>query len=292
MNENQPSPLILVAQSYIIENCSSIDQAQQDSALAIIEKYINGFIHYDEACKEIQQYISSTIPLEKIHSILTVNEEPLPPIDQSSIDQDQLSSSSLSRKRKLNLWDQMEDIRLLAGIHRYGLENWLAVSKFVGHSRTRSQCSQRWNRGLDPHLKKCRWTTEEEEKLQELIQKHGVKAWTQIAQKLGNRSDVQCRYHYNQMMKARSNSTPPPIVPLTSPLPTPTISPVVSPKSPEITFRSVLFNKADSLDNLNFDNAWNFPYSLNDMNDDLIFDLNQSPMFLSQGFMPQTDSLF
>ncbi|OHT13002.1 Myb-like DNA-binding domain containing protein [Tritrichomonas foetus] len=209
------SPLLPVAQSYIVDSANGADQESQDIALAALEKLLNGTCDYAECRVVFEKHIKNTVALDKIQSILTVDENPLPPLDEeaNAIPNNSMpnsfpqkiggysSNSSFSRKRKLNPWEQCEDIRLLAAIHKYGFENWVSVAKFVGHSRTRAQCSQRWNRGLDPHLRKCRWTPEEEEKLKELIVQHGLKAWTQIAQKLGNRSDVQCRYHYNQMLK-------------------------------------------------------------------------------------------
>lgn len=206
------SPLIDVANSYLSECCSSIEQSQKDVAFDALKSYINGLLTYEAAAQRIKNAIQTTSPIDKIRTILTVDENPLPPQENTSINGiDPLSSTyginSMSAKRKLNPWDPLEDARLLAAIHRYGVENWIAVAKFVGNSRTRAQCSQRWNRGLDPHLKKCRWTAEEEEKLQELVNLHGLKAWTQISQKLGNRSDVQCRYHYNQMMKSKTLKT-------------------------------------------------------------------------------------
>ena len=153
---------------------------------------------------------------------MNVDNEPLP-YNDDSLNESAIQVLSNSQKRRLNPWSHIEDIRLYAGITKYGLDNWLAISKFVGNGRTRAQCSQRWNRCLDPHLKKCRWTEAEEEKLQELIKKHGLKAWTLISQNLGNRSDVQCRYHYNQMKKQnRAFINKAPSLPMTH-IPTPSL---------------------------------------------------------------------
>jgi hypothetical protein len=33
------------------------------------------------------------------------------------------------------------------------------------------------------------------------VEKHGEKSWKKIATQFGNRSDVQCRYHYQQMQR-------------------------------------------------------------------------------------------
>lgn len=118
-------------------------------------------------------------------------------------------SSSHSNRRKSHCWTSSEDERLLAGVHRYGLDNWSSVAHFVGNERTRSQCSQRWFRGIDPRLSKNLWTREEDNMLISLVSFYGDRAWTKISSKLGNRSDVQCRYHYKQIHKDFQNHTHP-----------------------------------------------------------------------------------
>jgi hypothetical protein len=107
-------------------------------------------------------------------------------------------------KRHQSPWSRLEDDRLLRAIHKFGLGNWVAVAQFVGAGRSRSQCSQRWNRGLNPQLRKYSWSPDEEQQLKTLVDLHGMKAWTTIAREIGTRSDVQCRYHYMQMQRDQS----------------------------------------------------------------------------------------
>lgn len=105
-------------------------------------------------------------------------------------------------KKKSRSWSQVEDTRLLAGIYRNGLDNWSTVAMFVGNGRTRAQCAQRWSRGLNPRISRDTWTQEQETMLMQYVAMFGDKAWTKIATLLGNRSDVQCRYHYMQLAKS------------------------------------------------------------------------------------------
>ncbi|OHT04890.1 Myb-like DNA-binding domain containing protein [Tritrichomonas foetus] len=364
--ETELTPLLQVARLYILESCPDTELAAQDKGLKIIEDLVVNNKSFDEARREFRLFLNNTLPIDKIMSILSVGDDPLPPQDEMSkintssnptnesntkskrssthettssndhsnsnqlinqnqnsnyYDQNQIRQLSAHKRRKINPWNQVEDFRLLAGIHKYGLDNWLAVSKFVGNSRTRAQCSQRWNRGLDPNLKKCRWTYEEERQLLELIKVYGVKAWTQISQKLGNRSDVQCRYHYNQMLKQGTlngnevsaqlnsmsttvNSIPHSIshsslpektkrqnnlvVPQTSPLPLlPT--PHESPKSTleesiklsQKPEKSLTSSKEETFDNFNFDNIWDMSYSTDSINEDLFVALEQKSSFFS-----------
>ena len=41
----------------------------------------------------------------------------------------------------------------------------------------------------------------EDVKLIQLVRQYGDKSWTKISNAMGNRSDVQCRYHYIQLTK-------------------------------------------------------------------------------------------
>lgn len=91
---------------------------------------------------------------------------------------------------------------------RFGLDNWSKVSKFVGNNRTRGQCSQRWSRGLNPSISRVEWNPKEDSMLMNYVKIHGNKRWSKISSLLGNRSDVQCRYRYKQLIKKKSRSFP------------------------------------------------------------------------------------
>ncbi|OHT04004.1 hypothetical protein TRFO_28606 [Tritrichomonas foetus] len=150
----------------------------------------------EELVSILQRAIQTIEPLEKIDVVLSVPETP-PPINRSEY----FSESIHSLRKKTRPWSSPEDIRLLAGINKFGLDNWISVSKFVGNGRSRAQCAQRWVRGLDPRISKDQWSQEEEEKMLELIKTSSNKGWTTIAAGMGNRSDVQCRYHFLQMQR-------------------------------------------------------------------------------------------
>jgi hypothetical protein len=189
-------PFLAVAMSYVLEEMGPFHELEEAETMEIIRKFISGSLHRDEVLLQLARRFPGRClsSIDKINRVLSVPNQPLPPATDPGL--------SRQGKRKLNPWTAVEDNRLLAAIHRYGMDNWLAIATFVGNSRSRAQCSQRWNRGLNPHLKKTRWLPEEETALTELVGKYGLKAWTQIAQEMLNRSDVQCRYHFLQMKRA------------------------------------------------------------------------------------------
>jgi hypothetical protein len=81
------------------------------------------------------------------------------------------------------------------------MNNWQLIAADVGGGRTKAQCAQRWTRGLDPKIDKSNWSCEEEQKLIDLVQAHGTKQWTKIADAMETRTDVQCRHRWIQLTK-------------------------------------------------------------------------------------------
>ena len=195
MQRTIQSPLsdIILGTIMIIE--PNISQKNIELLRFILNDRILGKIDSNECFKKASNFLINLQPIEKMELILKVPEEPIPSTLENKDDYYDFN------RKKTRSWSTYEDHRLIAGVHRYGFDNWAMVSMFVGNGRTRAQCAQRWNRGLDPKISKDHWTQEEEEKLIKFIMSDGAKGWTQVANGMKNRSDVQCRYHYIQMKK-------------------------------------------------------------------------------------------
>jgi hypothetical protein len=156
-----------------------------------IDGLILGRVPFRQCLDESSLLTGLQGPIERLRTILSVPDAP--PIPESQ------ERDRGARKRN-RMWTPPEDARLLAAIHRYGVENWRIIAQFVGNNRSCGQCSQRWFRVLDPRLSHSRWTGLEELRLLQLVRYCGDRSWTQIAAQMGNRSDVQCRYHYRRML--------------------------------------------------------------------------------------------
>ena len=190
-----PGPLDAVALKFILQTGESSPEKQR-LALNVLTSRLNGSINGVQALEQCYAILGTMHPAQKINAII---DTPMEPIAYRHGREEILSPKS-SRCKARN-WVPYEDQRLLAGVWQFGLNNWPLVARFVGNGRTRNQCSQRWNRGLNPVLFKGPWTEEEDEKLVALVKKFGEKSWKRIASVLGNRSDVQCRYHFQQIQK-------------------------------------------------------------------------------------------
>eukprot|EP01004_Peranema_trichophorum_P005824 NODE_466_length_2720_cov_40.181363_g399_i0.p1 GENE.NODE_466_length_2720_cov_40.181363_g399_i0~~NODE_466_length_2720_cov_40.181363_g399_i0.p1 ORF type:complete len:830 (+),score=156.73 NODE_466_length_2720_cov_40.181363_g399_i0:79-2568(+) len=96
-------------------------------------------------------------------------------------------------------WTAEEDCRLYLAQHAYD-QRWIRVSNTMPH-RTDSQCRERWTNILDPTLTKASWTPEEDMKLMEAVQTHGVGKWSRVAKLLCPRTDSQCAQRWKSLVE-------------------------------------------------------------------------------------------
>ncbi|KAH0792772.1 Myb-like DNA-binding domain containing protein [Histomonas meleagridis] len=169
----------------------------RNSLIQIMSDFLKQKITYEQACQAFSNIAGSHEIITRLNEIISVDDEPIK-FTQSPSEE---SLSASQTRRKMKTWSSYEDTRLLGGIYRYGIDNWAPISTFVGNGRTRAQCAQRWTRGLNPRICKDTWDSMEDMKLLQLVHQFGDKAWTRISMLMGNRSDVQCRYHYHQLTK-------------------------------------------------------------------------------------------
>jgi hypothetical protein len=187
------SPLTDVGLSFISELEKPFTPEQLSQIRDLLTRYLARRISFQECVGILLPVLGTSRPIERLEAILRTPDIPLPPSNRT------LSASE--SRAKSRPWTSYEDQRLLAGIHRYGVDDWQLIAAFVGNGRTKSQCSQRWMRGLDPKICKEQWPSDQDERLIGLVAAFGEKSWTRVAAELGNRCDVQCRYRYKQLQK-------------------------------------------------------------------------------------------
>jgi hypothetical protein len=215
--------LIDVAMSLYLNDGMQVGAGTCAQLKGLLSHFIERRITYSECLRLTSELTGVSQPIERLQEILLVPNDPIPSAGPAHHASDRLSG------RKHRSWTALEDTGLIAPVFRFGPEDWKSVAQFVGNGRTRGQCSQRWLRGIHPKLSRCPWTNSEELHLTQLVQVFGEKSWTQIAARMGNRSDVQCRYHYKQMQKERAahrivpaknvqSGLPPPPAPIAPPV--------------------------------------------------------------------------
>nr|XP_054757608.1 myb-related protein B-like isoform X1 [Lytechinus pictus] len=107
------------------------------------------------------------------------------------------SSSFYSRKEISRArWTKDEDDLLKQAIEVHGTLDWKQIASFFSN-RSELQCFHRWQKVLNPDLVKGPWTTEEDERVVDLVREHGPKRWSLISKFLVGRTGKQCRERWH-----------------------------------------------------------------------------------------------
>jgi hypothetical protein len=191
-----PSPLLDVGLAFIGELGKAMTAEQTAHVREILVRYLARAMSFQDCVAILFPVLGTAQPIEKLEAILRMPDVPLPHAPASVG-----LRSGPDCRAKSRPWTNYEDQRLFAAIHRFGLDAWRLIALFVGNGRSKSQCSQRWSRGLDPRISKDQWLAGEDDRLIDLVAICGEKCWTRVASELGNRCDVQCRYRYKQLQR-------------------------------------------------------------------------------------------
>ncbi|XP_009956440.1 PREDICTED: snRNA-activating protein complex subunit 4, partial [Leptosomus discolor] len=116
-------------------------------------------------------------------------------------------TKSVDPSLKKGPWTPEEDAMLLAAVKKYGERDWYKIRTEVP-GRSDAQCRDRYLKALHCDVKKGKWSLEEEEQLIELVQKHGLGHWSQIASELPHRTGSQCLSKWKLMIGSKKRSRP------------------------------------------------------------------------------------
>lgn len=186
------SVLVSYGLQLICESKEDLTQADKEQIIRILSDFTEKKVNLEISKSRLLKFVDVNNVLERLNQIVDIDDFPLPDPGGSDL-------NDTGKRKKTRTWTDNEDNRLIMAVYKFGQENWNAVAQFVGSGRNRAQCSQRWQRVIDPKISKLPFSEEEDQKLIKLLEKYGPKLWTKVAQEMGNRSDVQCRYRYKQL---------------------------------------------------------------------------------------------
>ncbi|KAJ6248778.1 serine/threonine-protein phosphatase [Anaeramoeba flamelloides] len=100
---------------------------------------------------------------------------------------------------KNSIWGTEEDDILARAVKKHNERDWDKISKYF-QNKDATQCLHRWQKVLNPDLKKGHWTVIEDELLIKAVEKHGQQKWSKVAQELPQRSSKQCRERWKNQL--------------------------------------------------------------------------------------------
>ncbi|KAG6330842.1 hypothetical protein ID866_8250, partial [Astraeus odoratus] len=102
-----------------------------------------------------------------------------------------------ARPRKLHSWTSKSDARLIKAV----------IARYVSEDAAPTQCSSRYQRVLDPSVKRTNWTPEEDARLRTAIAAYG-RSWVDVAAAMPGRTNDQCRDRWNDHLNPTINRSP------------------------------------------------------------------------------------
>lgn len=104
-------------------------------------------------------------------------------------------------ENKKGAWSASEDEILREGVLKHGTGNWVELAATLHFGRTGYQCKHRWERTLDPTVKKGLWSESEDEALRQGVAEYGERQWTKISSALlPHRTVHQCKQRWEDVV--------------------------------------------------------------------------------------------
>eukprot|EP00737_Agarophyton_chilense_P001570 gb/GEZJ01001765.1/.p1 GENE.gb/GEZJ01001765.1/~~gb/GEZJ01001765.1/.p1 ORF type:complete len:822 (-),score=80.51 gb/GEZJ01001765.1/:298-2544(-) len=118
-----------------------------------------------------------------------------------------------TRRSSKGGWTRDEDDMLRVVVMEHSEKNWKDIAKalnasFPGSSRNDVQCLHRWQKVLQPGLKKGPWTQHEDDTITRLVAALGANKWSVIAKQLPGRIGKQCRERWFNHLNPEINKDP------------------------------------------------------------------------------------
>lgn len=104
-------------------------------------------------------------------------------------------------------WTVKEDDLLIELVRREEKPNWANIAQNFPN-KTITQVNERYDKVINPNLRKGSWTAEEDKTILDYVNIHGAKNWTKLSKLLHGRIGKQCRERYKNHLDPSINHSP------------------------------------------------------------------------------------
>ncbi|KAJ6249446.1 transcription repressor myb5 [Anaeramoeba flamelloides] len=101
---------------------------------------------------------------------------------------------------------EKDDI-LARAVSKFKGKEWESIAQYF-KDKDATQCLHRWQKVLNPDLKKGKWTDEEDTLLLKYVKEIGESKWSIVAQKIPQRTSKQCRERWKNQLDPSLNHGP------------------------------------------------------------------------------------
>jgi hypothetical protein len=99
-------------------------------------------------------------------------------------------------------FSEQEDMMIRELVAEVGEDDWPAISEHF-QGRTPRQCKERWNHYLSPQVIHDKWSVEEDDLLNELVNQRGKK-WKAFEHFFSGRTDINLKNRYNVLIRRKA----------------------------------------------------------------------------------------
>jgi hypothetical protein len=177
----------IMSNSYLNSTCSNLNETPKNNFLGFEAESYN-FSESDRICDEADMLFmnfNSSNNYDLMNNTLPLYEED--PF-QNIINHDtkfELESLAANGEQSKRRWKRVEDIKIIEMVEVYG-KNWKLMEKKM-QGRTAESIKDRFLNKLDPNLKTCKFSQEEDELIIKLHNKYGTR-WNEISKFFPNRN--------------------------------------------------------------------------------------------------------
>ncbi|KAJ3450903.1 transcription repressor myb5 [Anaeramoeba flamelloides] len=128
-------------------------------------------------------------------------------VDKLKKDIKKVSQLAPLKPHKNTIWSREEDDILSRAVTKYQGRDWESVAKYF-ENKDATQCLHRWQKVLNPNLKKGKWTEDEDKLLRKYVKLFGDSKWSKVADKIPRRTSKQCRERWKNQLDPTIKRTP------------------------------------------------------------------------------------